>query len=64
MDWSTLDSSDDDSSEKEDCGIHEYIGEPSCKCGALGKLDTTVKTVGIRVDWHSATTESDGLVFD
>ena len=37
-------------SEEEDCGIHAYLGEPSCECGALGSLATTVKTVTPLVD--------------
>ena len=41
MTGGTLDSSADDCSEEEDCGIHAYLGEPSCECGALDKLSTT-----------------------
>ena len=48
----TLDSSEDDYSEEEDCGIHAYPGE----------LATTVGTVETQTDALSATVESDGLV--
>ena len=40
----------DDSSEEEDFGIHAYLGEPSCKRGALDKLATTFKVVESWVD--------------
>ena len=30
---------------EEDCGIHPHLVVPSCKCGALDMLATTVKTV-------------------
>ena len=38
-----IDLSEDYSSE-DDCGIHAYLGEPTCECGALDKLATTVET--------------------
>ena len=40
---STLDLSENDFSEEEDCGLHVYLGEPSSEHGALA---TTVETVG------------------
>ena len=60
----TLDSSEDDSGEEEDCGIRAYQGEPSCECGggALDKLATTVETVQTWVDSLSTTAEGDSLV--
>ena len=41
----TVNSSEADSGEEEDCGIHAYLGESSCEHGALNKLATTVEIV-------------------
>ena len=41
----TLDLFEDNSNVDEDYGIQAYLGEPSCKYGALHKLATTVETV-------------------
>ena len=47
--------SGNDSSEDEDCGIHIYLGESSCKHGTLDKLATTVETAETQVEWLGAT---------
>ena len=46
----TLDSSEDDSSEENDCGILAHLGELCCEYGALDTLATTVKIVETCVD--------------